>query len=139
MNLRAQNLMIFLQIAEGIDDRTWEHHLRKGDYSEWFRRPDQGQGARRGDHGGGKGRKALAAGKPQERARCGAQALYRARPPPRRKNSFPAGSSAPAKGLLRFRLRPSRKWWISRTGAERTFGYVSTGSAESRHLQAGLT
>jgi HAD superfamily hydrolase (TIGR01484 family) len=38
LNLRAQNLMIFLQIAEGVDDRTWEHHLRRGDYSGWFRR-----------------------------------------------------------------------------------------------------
>ncbi|MER9593694.1 HAD-IIB family hydrolase [Mesorhizobium sp. M0244] len=37
MNLRAHNLMIFAQIAEGIDDKTWEHHLRAGDYSEWFR------------------------------------------------------------------------------------------------------
>lgn len=38
MNLRVQNLMIFQQIAEGIDDKTWEHHLRKGDYSDWFGR-----------------------------------------------------------------------------------------------------
>lgn len=37
MNLRAHNLMIFAQMAEGIDDKTWEHHLRSGDYSEWFR------------------------------------------------------------------------------------------------------
>ncbi|MER9799246.1 HAD family hydrolase [Mesorhizobium sp. M0142] len=37
MNLRAHNLMIFAQIAEGIDDKTWEHHLRAGDYSKWFR------------------------------------------------------------------------------------------------------
>ena len=37
LNLRAQNLMMFLQIADGIDDRTWEHHLRAGDYSRWFR------------------------------------------------------------------------------------------------------
>lgn len=36
MNLMAQNLIIFQQIAEGIDDKTWEYHLRKGDYSEWF-------------------------------------------------------------------------------------------------------
>nr|WP_244412276.1 HAD-IIB family hydrolase [Sinorhizobium sp. CCBAU 05631] len=36
MNLRAHNLIIFLQIAEGIDDETWEHHLRAGDYSKWF-------------------------------------------------------------------------------------------------------
>jgi HAD superfamily hydrolase (TIGR01484 family) len=37
LNLRAQNLMLFLQIAEGVDDDTWEHHLRRGDYSQWFR------------------------------------------------------------------------------------------------------
>ncbi|MEY9768857.1 HAD superfamily hydrolase (TIGR01484 family) [Sinorhizobium fredii] len=36
MNLRAHNLTIFLQIAEGIDEETWEHHLRAGDYSKWF-------------------------------------------------------------------------------------------------------
>jgi hypothetical protein len=36
LNLRAQNLMLFLQIARGVDDRTWDHHLRKGDYSAWF-------------------------------------------------------------------------------------------------------
>jgi len=37
LNLRAQNLMIFVQLAEGIDDATWEHHLRAGDFSNWFR------------------------------------------------------------------------------------------------------
>lgn len=37
LNLRAQNLMLFMQIAEGIDDATWLHHLRRGDYSRWFR------------------------------------------------------------------------------------------------------
>ncbi|MER9139643.1 HAD-IIB family hydrolase [Mesorhizobium sp. M0830] len=37
MNLRAHNLMIFAQMAEGIDDKTWEFHLRGGDYSKWFR------------------------------------------------------------------------------------------------------
>lgn len=37
MNLRAHNLMIFAQIAEGIDDKTWEFHLHAGDYSKWFR------------------------------------------------------------------------------------------------------
>lgn len=36
MNLKAQNLMIFLQIAEGIDEETWMHHLREHDYSSWF-------------------------------------------------------------------------------------------------------
>ena len=28
--------MLFKQIANGVDDRTWEHHLRAGDYSRWF-------------------------------------------------------------------------------------------------------
>jgi HAD superfamily hydrolase (TIGR01484 family) len=38
LNLRAQNLMIFAQLAEGVDDETWEHHRKLGDYSGWFRR-----------------------------------------------------------------------------------------------------
>jgi hypothetical protein len=37
LNLRAQNLALFMQIADGVDDRTREHHLRAGDYSRWFR------------------------------------------------------------------------------------------------------
>jgi len=37
LNLRAQNLMLFLQTADGIDDATWEFHLRSGDYARWFR------------------------------------------------------------------------------------------------------
>lgn len=37
LNLRAQNLEMFLQIAEGIEDETWLHHLRRGDYRKWFR------------------------------------------------------------------------------------------------------
>ena len=36
LNLRAQNLKTFLQLAEGVDDDTWMFHLRKGDYSAWF-------------------------------------------------------------------------------------------------------
>jgi hypothetical protein len=36
-NLKAQNLTIFCQIAEGIDEETWMYHLRRGDYSRWFR------------------------------------------------------------------------------------------------------
>jgi hydroxymethylpyrimidine pyrophosphatase-like HAD family hydrolase len=36
LNLRAQNLKIFVQLAEGLDDATWEHHLRAGDYSNWL-------------------------------------------------------------------------------------------------------
>jgi hydroxymethylpyrimidine pyrophosphatase-like HAD family hydrolase len=37
LNLRAQNLTMFAQIAEGVDDETWLHHLRRHDYSAWFR------------------------------------------------------------------------------------------------------
>ena len=37
LNLRAHNLSMFNQIAEGIDDETWLFHLRRGDYSRWFR------------------------------------------------------------------------------------------------------
>ena len=36
LNLRAQNLMLFLQLADGLDDATWEYHLRRGDYERWF-------------------------------------------------------------------------------------------------------
>ena len=37
LNLKAQNTSIFVQVAEGVDDKTWEYHLRKGEYSRWFR------------------------------------------------------------------------------------------------------
>lgn len=37
LNLRAQNLVLFIQLAEGVDDATWMYHLRQGDYSCWFR------------------------------------------------------------------------------------------------------
>jgi hydroxymethylpyrimidine pyrophosphatase-like HAD family hydrolase len=37
LHLRAQNLILFLQLADGVDDGTWKYHLRKGDYSRWFR------------------------------------------------------------------------------------------------------
>ena len=36
LNLRVQNLNMFLQIAEGIDDETWLFHLNNGDYSDWL-------------------------------------------------------------------------------------------------------
>jgi len=36
-NLLAQNLAIFSQIADGIDEETWLFHLHRGDYSRWFR------------------------------------------------------------------------------------------------------
>ena len=37
LRLRVQNLMLFSQIAEGIDDETWAWHLQRGDYERWFR------------------------------------------------------------------------------------------------------
>jgi phosphoglycolate phosphatase (TIGR01487 family) len=37
LNLRAQNLMIFTQMADGVDDETWRHHLKAHDYSRWMR------------------------------------------------------------------------------------------------------
>jgi hypothetical protein len=37
LNLRAHNLIIFVQMAQGVDEETWLFHLRRGDYSSWFR------------------------------------------------------------------------------------------------------
>jgi hypothetical protein len=37
MDLAVQNLNMFVQVAEGIDAETWNFHLRRGDYSNWFR------------------------------------------------------------------------------------------------------
>jgi hydroxymethylpyrimidine pyrophosphatase-like HAD family hydrolase len=37
LNLRAANLVRFREIAEGIDDATWEHHRARRDYSHWIR------------------------------------------------------------------------------------------------------
>jgi hypothetical protein len=37
LNLRAQNLQLFLQIGDGVDESTWEYHRGRGDYSRWFR------------------------------------------------------------------------------------------------------
>jgi HAD superfamily hydrolase (TIGR01484 family) len=37
LNLRAQNLSMFLQLGDGVDDETWMHHLKQGDYSQWLR------------------------------------------------------------------------------------------------------
>jgi hypothetical protein len=37
LNLKAQNLSVFLQMADGVDDETWQFHLQNGDISKWFR------------------------------------------------------------------------------------------------------
>jgi HAD superfamily hydrolase (TIGR01484 family) len=44
LNLRAQNLILFNQIAEGVDDETWLYHLQRGDYSRWFREAIKDEG-----------------------------------------------------------------------------------------------
>ncbi|MFN7927928.1 MAG: HAD-IIB family hydrolase [Blastocatellia bacterium] len=37
LNLRAQNLITFLQLADGVDEETWRYHLQRKEYSSWFR------------------------------------------------------------------------------------------------------
>jgi hypothetical protein len=37
MKIKCQNLFLFMQVGEGIDDATWLFHLRRGDFSAWFR------------------------------------------------------------------------------------------------------
>ena len=37
LNLRAANLARFVELAEGVDEATWDHHLRRGDYAAWLR------------------------------------------------------------------------------------------------------
>jgi HAD superfamily hydrolase (TIGR01484 family) len=37
LNLKAQNLSVFLQMADGVDDGTWQFHLQNGDIAQWFR------------------------------------------------------------------------------------------------------
>jgi hypothetical protein len=44
LNLRAQTLNFFLQLADGVDDATWLSHLRRGDDSRWFREAVKDEG-----------------------------------------------------------------------------------------------
>jgi hydroxymethylpyrimidine pyrophosphatase-like HAD family hydrolase len=37
LNLRAANLIRFVELAEGVDEATWAHHLRTGEYAAWVR------------------------------------------------------------------------------------------------------
>jgi hypothetical protein len=30
-------LNAFVQLADGIDDETWMHHLKRGEYTRWFK------------------------------------------------------------------------------------------------------
>ncbi len=36
LNLRAANLKRFCELVEGVDEATWAHHLKRGDYSAWM-------------------------------------------------------------------------------------------------------
>jgi hypothetical protein len=36
LNLRAHNLVLFMQLADGVDDSTWHYHLARGDFSRWM-------------------------------------------------------------------------------------------------------
>lgn len=36
LRLRAHNLVLFVELAAGVDDDTWLFHLRNGDYARWF-------------------------------------------------------------------------------------------------------
>jgi hydroxymethylpyrimidine pyrophosphatase-like HAD family hydrolase len=38
LNLKAHNLMVFLQLADGVDDETWLYHLNRREYSAWMQR-----------------------------------------------------------------------------------------------------
>jgi HAD superfamily hydrolase (TIGR01484 family) len=38
LKLRAPNLIRFMDLADGVDEETWLHHLRRGEVSEWLRR-----------------------------------------------------------------------------------------------------
>ncbi len=37
LHLRAQNLLLFMQLGEGVDEHTWLYHLKAHDYSTWIR------------------------------------------------------------------------------------------------------
>ena len=37
LSRRAQNLIQFMQLGEGVDKDTWDFHLHRGDYTTWFR------------------------------------------------------------------------------------------------------
>lgn len=37
LKLKASNLFLFLQLADGVDDETWEFHRTRGDFSNWIR------------------------------------------------------------------------------------------------------
>jgi HAD superfamily hydrolase (TIGR01484 family) len=38
LKLRAPNLIVFMDLADGVDAETWLHHWRRGEVSDWLRR-----------------------------------------------------------------------------------------------------
>ncbi len=36
-NLAVDDLQHFVQLAQQVDEATWQYHLKRGDYSHWFR------------------------------------------------------------------------------------------------------
>jgi hydroxymethylpyrimidine pyrophosphatase-like HAD family hydrolase/GTPase SAR1 family protein len=36
-NLRANNLMLFIDLGRTVNEDTWQYHLKRHDYSHWFR------------------------------------------------------------------------------------------------------
>lgn len=38
LRLRAPNLILFLDLADGVDDETWLFHLKRHEVSEWLRK-----------------------------------------------------------------------------------------------------
>jgi hypothetical protein len=37
LNLRASNLHLFVHLADGVDEDTWQYHRSAGDFSNWLR------------------------------------------------------------------------------------------------------
>jgi hypothetical protein len=37
LNLRAHNLIVFMDLADGVDEDTWLYHWRRGEVSQWLR------------------------------------------------------------------------------------------------------
>jgi hypothetical protein len=37
LKLRAHNLVLFMDLADGVDDETWLFHLQRGEVSAWIR------------------------------------------------------------------------------------------------------
>jgi hypothetical protein len=36
LKLRAHNLILFMDLADGVDDDTWRYHLERGEVSRWI-------------------------------------------------------------------------------------------------------